>query len=357
MNSFVVAEDEPYSPKPLSADSAEESDSTEPEVFKLNLGQSAERKHFRIISDYIGVALLKLLTPEDFRKHAGFLDKKLNITVILAHKGDMQSAQDKLNYLLEKEDIWPQAVLIHVGDYYIGNANFNRIQIINRIEAKLGAMIKDLADALEDQGEVPKPKLIWSRILHLQVRGSSPFSFQSTYDCTVKVNRKVTHDVHNWEVGIVKHQGLSPFTAGIFNKAGALTHEAAKVFVRDLDLYLFELWLGETNAMPMCIVRDTPEIRAFKQREKELGQKLKDLQERLDSVTSNKKSSAATDEPPMEPPPDQSALVEASKRARSHSRSCLPCRRNQTSPEKRPAPHQTFSDHRYNRYKWTARRD
>ncbi len=353
---FVVAEDEPYSPKPLPAESAEESDSTEPEVFKLNLGQSVEGKHFWIISDYIGVALLKLLTPEDFHKHAGFLDK-LNITVILAHEGDMQSAQDKLNYLLEKEDVWPHAVLIHVGDYYIGNANFNRIQIINRIEAKLSTMIKDLADALEDQGEVPKPKLIWSRILHLQVRGSSPFSFQSMYDCTVKVNRKVMHDVHNWEVGIVKHQGLSPFTAGIFNEAGALTHEAAKVFMRDVDLYLFKLWLGETNTMPMCIIRDTPEICAFKLREKELGQKLKDLQEMLDSVTSNKKSSAVTDEPPVEPPPDQSALVEASKRACSRSHSRSPCHRNQASPEKRPAPRQAFSDHRYDQYKWTARHD
>ncbi len=186
--------------------------------------------------DQLGAQLLKGLTPVLLGKAAPFILNHCHVTVQqFAGANLAEDARKEIKWMLQDGTPLPDCVIVHVGDAYLGNENFN----LNDIEVELEAMFMVVINKIEEQVQKracsKKVKTIWSRALAHPNIGRGKFSFRSTFEGLKKINSEVVVTLNGLGIGIIKHGEIDPKSSLFFDQDKNITEVAKRQFIRNIN--------------------------------------------------------------------------------------------------------------------------
>ncbi len=146
-----------------------------------------------------------------------------------------------LKTMLKAEYVLPKCIILHLGNDYLGNKEFNVNQIEVDIETTFILAQSKIKNQQMSRSHQQSVKLIWSRIIAHPGIGRGVFSFRAAYEGLKKVNSDVAVTLNAMGVGIIKHGEIDPKSALFYDREGKITELAKRQFVRNLNDYLWEL--------------------------------------------------------------------------------------------------------------------
>ncbi len=262
---------------------------------------ASERMKIWVVTDVFGSQMLRKFTPTMMGKSRPFLLNHCHVMVQEAASGDTGAIGGEFQILLKSEPFLPDCIVIHVGDYYLGNKCYDLNGIQLEIETAFRVMQTLLRKQCDKRPEKVSMKLIWSRAIAHPRIGRKEFSFRSAFEALKKINSEVSSALVDQGVGIVKHAKIDPKSCLFFDREGEVTDVAKRQFLRDLNDYLWELQAAPAKFPKLEIMpkrkekrlsgRPLPEKSMFEEapddildghkRKKEINKQLKKLEEKL----------------------------------------------------------------------------
>ncbi len=154
-----------------------------------------------------------------------------------------EDARRELKWMLKEGLPLPDAIIIHVGDTYLGNHSYN----LNDIEVEIESMFMlaqnkiQTEEQMRNGGNNKKVKLIWSHSLAHPNIGRGKFSFRSAFEGLKKINSEIAVTLNGLSIGIIKHGEIDPKSSLFFDAEKRITEVAKRQFIRNIKDYLWEL--------------------------------------------------------------------------------------------------------------------
>ncbi len=192
-----------------------------------------------VLSDSVGVKMLKDLTQQDMVAKAPYIYKHYQIVVQEAVRDDFLALHGELQLMLAFEEVVPQAVIYHCGAFLIGDRNCNRFQIETQIVREMGVVKGKLAAAEMVEAAAHDVATVWSRMV-AHPMSSRHFNLHTMFNTLKTMNTNVAAVLFKKKIGIMKHCDITP-AGKHFTPEGEPTIAAKMIFLKDVNNYLKEL--------------------------------------------------------------------------------------------------------------------
>ena len=235
------------------------------------------------LTDSVRFDMLKGFSPTDMGSRSRYLYENYHVLVQECARDEFEAVQAELTAIMEEQQTVPDAIIIHCGVVYIGDARFKRQTIQKKIITEFEKCLEEINAKI-----MGNCKVIWSRMV-TEPMDSIQFTPQAIYGCTTSVNSGAAAELHSKGVGIIKHSNIE-LNAHNFHKSGHPKYAAKIQFLMDIDTYMREhsqsVNATAMSKLPVQWIDNTMQlqIKEARDKQKQLTNRITELQKIVEEV-------------------------------------------------------------------------